>query len=213
MDTKKSWQFGNWKKVITRTQPPWRSDLGFPACRTVRNKFLCPPVSGVWLEQPQWTEAPPMLPEGPPLPARLTFQADPVSLWFHFYFPAPRRAVLPGLLVSGQTHMTSSGQWVTSKTICFLFWLEHWATSVRSFGTLFLSGTQVSRSPSRPQWIYSGSRPAQKDTGCPVKLEFHINMLFTLFCCSVAQSHLTLCNPMDYSTLGFPVLHCLLEFA
>ena len=32
-------------------------------------------------------------------------------------------------------------------------------------------------------------------------------------CCSVAQSCLTLCNPMDCSTPGFPVLHCLLEFA
>ena len=32
-------------------------------------------------------------------------------------------------------------------------------------------------------------------------------------CCSVAQSCLTLCNPMDYSTLDFSVLHYLLEFA
>ena len=32
-------------------------------------------------------------------------------------------------------------------------------------------------------------------------------------CCSVAQSYLTLCNSMDCSTSGFPVLHCLLEFA
>ena len=32
-------------------------------------------------------------------------------------------------------------------------------------------------------------------------------------CCSVAQSVLTLCNPMSSSTPGFPVLHCLLEFA
>ena len=29
----------------------------------------------------------------------------------------------------------------------------------------------------------------------------------------VAKSHPTLCNPMDYSIPGFPVLHCLLEFA
>ena len=32
-------------------------------------------------------------------------------------------------------------------------------------------------------------------------------------CCSVAQSCLTFCNPMDCSTPGFPVLHCLLELA
>ena len=31
--------------------------------------------------------------------------------------------------------------------------------------------------------------------------------------CSVAQSCLSLCDPMDYSMPGFPVLHCLLEFA
>ena len=29
---------------------------------------------------------------------------------------------------------------------------------------------------------------------------------------SVAQSCPTLCDPMDYSMLGFPVLHCLLEY-
>ena len=32
-------------------------------------------------------------------------------------------------------------------------------------------------------------------------------------CCSVAQSCLTLCDPMDCSTPGFPVLHHLLELA
>ena len=32
-------------------------------------------------------------------------------------------------------------------------------------------------------------------------------------CCSVTKSHLALCDPMDCSTPGFPVLHCLLEFA
>ena len=32
-------------------------------------------------------------------------------------------------------------------------------------------------------------------------------------CCSVSQSRTTLCNPMDCSMPGFPVLHCLLEVA
>ena len=31
------------------------------------------------------------------------------------------------------------------------------------------------------------------------------------YCCSVAQLCLTLCDPMDYSMPGFPVLHYLLE--
>ena len=33
-----------------------------------------------------------------------------------------------------------------------------------------------------------------------------------LYCYSVAQSRLTLCDPMDCSTSGFPVLHHLPEF-
>ena len=32
-------------------------------------------------------------------------------------------------------------------------------------------------------------------------------------CCLFAKSHGTLCDPMDYSTPGFPMLYCLPEFA
>ena len=35
---------------------------------------------------------------------------------------------------------------------------------------------------------------------------------FFFLCCSVAKSCLTLCDPMDCSTPGFPVLHYLPEF-
>ena len=38
-------------------------------------------------------------------------------------------------------------------------------------------------------------------------------MLLRCYCYSVAKSCLTLCGPMDCSTSGFPVLHCLPEFA
>ena len=37
------------------------------------------------------------------------------------------------------------------------------------------------------------------------KLYFNVSFC----CCSVAQSYLTFCGPMDCSTPGFPVLHCL----
>ena len=38
-------------------------------------------------------------------------------------------------------------------------------------------------------------------------------MLITMVGCSVAQSCLTLCDLMDYSSSVFPVLHQLPEFA
>ena len=42
----------------------------------------------------------------------------------------------------------------------------------------------------------------------------YLQLEFKAFCCClVAQSCLTLCDPMDCSTPGFPVLHYLLEFA
>ena len=37
---------------------------------------------------------------------------------------------------------------------------------------------------------------------------FHLN---EISCWSAVKSYLTLCNPMDCSTPGFPVLHCLLD--
>jgi len=48
---------------------------------------------------------------------------------------------------------------------------------------------------------------------------FTLNCLLSMYqlkcqvCCSVAQSCLILCNPMDCSTPGFPVYHQLLELA
>ena len=39
------------------------------------------------------------------------------------------------------------------------------------------------------------------------------NIVNQLGCCSVAKSCLTLCDPMDCSMPGFPVLHYLPEFA
>ena len=47
---------------------------------------------------------------------------------------------------------------------------------------------------------------------CVCRLWNQASPLFSV-CCSVAKSCLTLCDPMDRSTLGFPVLHYLLEFA
>ena len=42
---------------------------------------------------------------------------------------------------------------------------------------------------------------------------FHQYQSIVRLSCSVAQLWPTLCDPMDCSTVGFPVFHCLLEFA
>ena len=46
-----------------------------------------------------------------------------------------------------------------------------------------------------------------------VPVVLYYTSAFPIICCSVAKSRLTLCNPMDRSTPGFPVFHCLPEFA
>ena len=44
-----------------------------------------------------------------------------------------------------------------------------------------------------------------------LRLIFLSTFHFGFFCCSVAKSCPTLCNPMNCSTSGSPVLHCLLR--
>ena len=46
-----------------------------------------------------------------------------------------------------------------------------------------------------------------------LKLQLVKLKLFLNYCCSFAQLSLTLCDPIDCSMPGFPVLHHLLEFA
>ena len=63
--------------------------------------------------------------------------------------------------------------------------------------------------------IYFGGNEVMNSTD-----SFHCRMSWTLLinfsmeaCCSGTKSDLTICNPMDCSAPGFPVLHCLPEFA
>ena len=74
---------------------------------------------------------------------------------------------------------------------------------------------------------WCGSQPDVFSTLKTKGLAYNRNCFVTLFrtladealiqglscCCSVAQSCLTLCDPMDCGTPGSPVLHYLLEFA
>ena len=51
-------------------------------------------------------------------------------------------------------------------------------------------------------------------SGCGVKFYINIELIMIKWLCSctVTQSYLILCNPMNCRTPGFPILPCLLEF-
>ena len=55
--------------------------------------------------------------------------------------------------------------------------------------------------------------PTSQDLTNPVIFCRHCWKYYYLHCCSVAKLCLTLCNPIDCSTPGFPVLHYLWELA
>ena len=61
----------------------------------------------------------------------------------------------------------------------------------------------LSRGLEQRGWGKSGYGPES-----PRAAGAHGALLLLFSCC-----HVTLCDPMDCSTPGFPVLHCLLEFA
>ena len=82
------------------------------------------------------------------------------------------------------------------------------------------SSVLVGTTPSN-MWDLSSPTRGRAHTPCiestvlttgPGKSEALLIFIFCC-CCSVTQLYLTLCDPMDCSTPGFPVLHYLPEFA
>ena len=71
------------------------------------------------------------------------------------------------------------------------------------------------RTPDQRYWGDPLEVPEAAAAGDPVPWgsSFGPTSLPPSFCCSVAHSCLTLCDPMDCSTPGFPVLHHLPELA
>ena len=70
----------------------------------------------------------------------------------------------------------------------------------------YLFKEQTSLTPAHVPWPML---EFQGDVHCPENRTLHL----LCCCCSVAKSSLISCNPMDCSTPGLPVPHCLPEFA
>ena len=69
------------------------------------------------------------------------------------------------------------------------------------------SGSQRHNKYGLQSWSEGVSRLQSQQTGKQSE------KVYKQSCCSVAQSYVTLCNPVDCSVPGSPVLHYLLEFA
>ena len=76
---------------------------------------------------------------------------------------------------------------------------------------------QVTSPLSSPLWAFKDpKRATQSYLTVPSRRQpqhLTLQATNTVYCCSVAQSCPTLCNPVDYRAPGFPVLQCLLELA
>ena len=91
------------------------------------------------------------------------------------------------------------------------FWLH-----LRSFFFFFTSGLEGSWFPSQelnPPLTVNVPNPNHWNPGNSLNYVLSVSCLGYGLCCSVAQSCLTLCNPNDCTTPGFPVLHHLPELA
>ena len=78
----------------------------------------------------------------------------------------------------------------------------------QSFIWTFITKACLIKSPAT--WLNAVSSPFPLTRDQRVRLKV---LAFQSDCCSVAQLCLALCNSMDCSLPGFPVLHCLSEFA
>ena len=113
--------------------------------------------------------------------------------------------------------MTFAGFYLTLCVRMSLLWLAETSTIPRTMGTL---GITWHATFSLVTWSFSPcpDQNSPRGPGNPVGFSelylcaatFSVMLLFR---CSVTQLCLTLCDPMDYSTPGFPVLHHLPELA
>ena len=90
----------------------------------------------------------------------------------------------------------------------FLFLLlQSWITTILLFVSMNLTILDMTYRWNHTVCVFWGYLSLLTNTG------FILADVWYTPCCSVAQSCATLCDPMDRSTPGFPVLHCLPEFA
>ena len=120
--------------------------------------------------------------------------------------------------------------WINILATLTLGWQQAWNVGggvhcEHSGGSLWLSRDSLPRSRLSAQdrtcvshkcWRENSGNPGQANAHkCPVPIWLLFGVYIFWWCCFclVAKLFLTLCNSMDCSTPGFPVLHCLPEFA
>ena len=94
--------------------------------------------------------------------------------------------------------------WLMNTTAYFSLLLNPWSAKALIHGIFFL-GSRMKEQP-LPGMCWRGRVEPHKEAG-------YLPLGSVVHCYSAANSYLTLCNPMNCSTPGFPVLHYLLDFA
>ena len=101
--------------------------------------------------------------------------------------------------------------WLANTTVYFSLKLNPWSAKALIHGIFFL-GSRMKEQPLPGMCSHDRGKRRRvephKETGY-----LPLWSVVVVYCYSAANSCLTLCNPMNCSTPGFPVLHYLLEFA
>ena len=109
----------------------------------------------------------------------------------------------PGTNTGVGSHFLLKGIFLTQGSNPCLLQLLHWKADSLPLSHLGSLDNTVVHLKILTRQRQQGKLTMKSNTGGLIHVEIYC------FCCSVAQSCLALCNPMDYSTPGFPLLHYL----
>ena len=147
---------------------------------------------------------------------------DTLTIWLHTTLPSKRNSETSSVTSVYQATGKKNKHIKTGKSLRHTQQKPHpFRRAINGEGTPLPTSQQSLRSRVARAAVSEEaiSRHRSTSCGCPPGLRAegpgkstHLPVLFLKFS-SAAQSCLTLCDPMDLSTPGFPVLHYLLELA
>ena len=125
-----------------------------------------------------------------------------------FSFQSQRRAMPKNVQITKQQCSFHMPARVCSKSFTLGF-ISTWTETIQ----MYKLGLEKAEEPEIKLPTLGGSWRKQRNSRKTISASLTMLSLWLCHYCSVTKSYLTLCDPMDCSMSGFPVIHHLPEFA